>query len=916
MDALKSSSPTAVEAKAPPKKRVPKAATKATAPSSTTETTTPKTSIIPATEPKPKATRKPSAVKKEAPSKKTVAEKQAQPVAEAPPQPLSPPKEPVTAAKPKATRSSKAKTPKTAPPASLEAPATTIVPTPSLASPLAPPLHGVPHGIEYQGRPSRSLSQKAPNKSFGKSRSAKKRSRHTSSDEPSSDAYGAPMAAPQGYSSPHAPKTPHNSKRPSKRPSRHAGVINRPNHRSYSQRPPREAQPYTAPEFAESPLFLDTPSQKSQPHRPFVQPLYTLHYGYIKRMASAGAWRRGVGTYKAGQVTGLTPTQYGVAARVKGSYKEAYDTQIAFLPEELAARCSCPLEHEWCKHAVAVAMAACDSGFWHEFMGVPLEDPSRSQDVVATAELYSGSYRFFLSESRKPGKLSLKIQERQTGRLVKHIEPLLMQILELQHEHNYQFNDATLREISVLKYLYHLGFMFTKDGWYHLPPTHAAELFSLLMTLEEVCDPQYQRMVFEPDALKLHLGVNVSMAGNVLVSLHWQHEATQDVFPLEDVRLFGPNCPFGIRHHKVYPLANQLGRLPKRLTKATFTDIRDAEGGKFIYEELPRLRGMVSIDEAEKLQELMLESAVPQKIINVDMMDPALLKIRVSLDFDYDGTKVPYSKSAPSTPYIMVVKKDEDRIYWIKRDVRLEKAAYQALLEQKLSPLQGHTLFAEADDAIEFYNDGPTNLGPDWVLKNPPNVDFSAIAVANEPLKVWAKVDFDESVNYFRMTIYCRIGEQRMDIDDVRERMLQGKKYFLRPGAGYVEIPLAAILQFNRTLMALEAEKLADDEDGLDVYRVETFKAGLLRELTEQGVELDLGEKFGQFWSLITSTTTLEDIPVPANVHAELRPYQKQGFNWLWFLYSYGLNGILADDMGLGKTVQTITRVTIVTVQG
>ena len=45
---------------------------------------------------------------------------------------------------------------------------------------------------------------------------------------------------------------------------------------------------------------------------------------------------------------------------------------------------------------------------------------------------------------------------------------------------------------------------------------------------------------------------------------------------------------------------------------------------------------------------------------------------------------------------------------------------------------------------------------------------------------------------------------------------------------------------------------------------------------------------------------------IPSEVHADLRPYQKHGFNWLWFLYSYGLNGILADDMGLGKTLQTL----------
>lgn len=37
-----------------------------------------------------------------------------------------------------------------------------------------------------------------------------------------------------------------------------------------------------------------------------------------------------------------------------------------------------------------------------------------------------------------------------------------------------------------------------------------------------------------------------------------------------------------------------------------------------------------------------------------------------------------------------------------------------------------------------------------------------------------------------------------------------------------------------------------------------------------------------------------------------LRPYQQHGVNWLSYLHTYNLHGLLADDMGLGKTVQVI----------
>ncbi|SJN22689.1 Probable helicase [Microbacterium esteraromaticum] len=48
------------------------------------------------------------------------------------------------------------------------------------------------------------------------------------------------------------------------------------------------------------------------------------------------------------------------------------------------------------------------------------------------------------------------------------------------------------------------------------------------------------------------------------------------------------------------------------------------------------------------------------------------------------------------------------------------------------------------------------------------------------------------------------------------------------------------------------------------------------------------------------------ETPVPTGLHAQLREYQKQGFDWLVFLWERGMGGILADDMGLGKTLQLL----------
>ena len=47
-------------------------------------------------------------------------------------------------------------------------------------------------------------------------------------------------------------------------------------------------------------------------------------------------------------------------------------------------------------------------------------------------------------------------------------------------------------------------------------------------------------------------------------------------------------------------------------------------------------------------------------------------------------------------------------------------------------------------------------------------------------------------------------------------------------------------------------------------------------------------------------------------LHAELRPYQRVGVRWLFWLHTIGLGGCLADDMGLGKTIQVLALLLLV----
>jgi SNF2 family DNA or RNA helicase len=58
--------------------------------------------------------------------------------------------------------------------------------------------------------------------------------------------------------------------------------------------------------------------------------------------------------------------------------------------------------------------------------------------------------------------------------------------------------------------------------------------------------------------------------------------------------------------------------------------------------------------------------------------------------------------------------------------------------------------------------------------------------------------------------------------------------------------------------------------------------------------------------SQFESRTPPVELPQPAELRGELRPYQLRGFSWIAALKRFGLGACLADDMGLGKTIQTL----------
>ncbi len=91
--------------------------------------------------------------------------------------------------------------------------------------------------------------------------------------------------------------------------------------------------------------------------------------------------------------------------------------------------------------------------------------------------------------------------------------------------------------------------------------------------------------------------------------------------------------------------------------------------------------------------------------------------------------------------------------------------------------------------------------------------------------------------------------------------------------------------------------------------RIPALAAGVIEGLVELGADVMADEAWRA--SLEKRRHMADFSPeVPPNFRAELREYQREGYQWMARLAEMGAGACLADDMGLGKTVQTLAVLT------
>jgi len=132
------------------------------------------------------------------------------------------------------------------------------------------------------------------------------------------------------------------------------------------------------------------------------------------------------------------------------------------------------------------------------------------------------------------------------------------------------------------------------------------------------------------------------------------------------------------------------------------------------------------------------------------------------------------------------------------------------------------------------------------------------------------------------------------------ERLQSATGRFVKlPDGGWMELDVEAVQSAHETFAELGLDGLSPVAQKVDLVHATHLGEETLAKFGDQPFAKALRERVAEFKGV-------PHCELPANINAELRPYQKDGFDFLCHLTKLKLGGILADDMGLGKTLQTL----------
>jgi superfamily II DNA or RNA helicase len=162
-----------------------------------------------------------------------------------------------------------------------------------------------------------------------------------------------------------------------------------------------------------------------------------------------------------------------------------------------------------------------------------------------------------------------------------------------------------------------------------------------------------------------------------------------------------------------------------------------------------------------------------------------------------------------------------------------------------------------------------------------------------------------EHRDWFDLGVLVSIEGRKVPFGPLFTALSKGHDKLLLVDNSYLSLKQPVFEELLRLIT--EASALAEWETSAP--KISRYQASLWAEFEDLADETEQAVSWRATAAGLLASDGVEPAPLPTGLAAVLRPYQREGYDWLAFLWSHGLGGVLADDMGLGKTLQTLALV-------
>ncbi|MEI6563974.1 MAG: SNF2-related protein [bacterium] len=322
---------------------------------------------------------------------------------------------------------------------------------------------------------------------------------------------------------------------------------------------------------------------------------------------------------------------------------------------------------------------------------------------------------------------------------------------------------------------------------------------------------------------------------------------------------------------------------------------------RFMQAELPMLAGFMRVESDLSVDLFPIEPAQP-KYRFVVRGSPASLA--GTLYSEYNGFQLVAGKNDPKGHF--AIPDPHDFLRYLVRNLEAEKKATQQLAQYGFAGDTGDTLtpVVGCREVLNFLGSHvPALRRKGWRVELEGRVGgFMEGAEFATPV---VHINYqDDQAGWF---------EVGFDFEDGTGNRLTSAEIqrALRKGDSFIE-------RGNRTIL-LDAEAIegmievfrdcsSGESTQPGVFRMPSVYASYVKNSLDalDGVDVEAPPTWRFHAEQQSQGLTIQPAEIPASLDAILRPYQKEGVNWLRFLETNTFGGILADEMGLGKTLQAL----------